>query len=190
MASHSALRTVLARSLFERLHEKEHPFALVLREQYRMAPYLSRYLAETFYEEHTAPVDAPTVAPRFASASFVDDFPWPRRGDRMAYVEVMGSAVRKGRGSDPDSLFNAEEAAAVVFIARFFISRGLSPDRIAIITPYAAQKEEISVQGTGIVVDTVYGFQVCSILQYLSVVQLGLIARFSFVSCICLFIGR
>ena len=102
--------------------------------QYRMHPCLSEFPSNTFYEG--------TLQNGVSSAERIGhlDFPWPNPNKPMFFYTSVGQEEVSASGT---SYLNRTEAANVEKIVSRFLSGGVGPDQIGIVTPYEGQRAYI-----------------------------------------------
>ncbi|EKX47588.1 hypothetical protein GUITHDRAFT_137364 [Guillardia theta CCMP2712] len=136
--SQSSSAAIYQRSLFERLMSCNHPVAL-LNVQYRMHPEITRFPSEYFYEGRL--VDAENLGRRKEGERYQAD-PW---FGPFHFFDLIDS---KEQRSDGSSLRNVAEAKFVALLVKELISRysqrGELKGKIAILTPYRQQRNEIT----------------------------------------------
>ncbi|KAK3269061.1 hypothetical protein CYMTET_22473, partial [Cymbomonas tetramitiformis] len=151
----------LVESLFERLIRQGCPVTM-LEVQYRMHPAIAEFPSRHFY------------ASRLANGVSAEDrpaprgFDWPRAEWPVCFICVGGSD-RGGRSAETRSFggskLNVAEANAVCSVVRRALAAGdVSAKEVAVITPYAGQRREITrtlerAGVSGVSVDTVDAFQ-------------------------------
>ncbi len=120
----------LGRSMFERLLQLgQRPHRLDV--QYRMHPCLSQFSSNAFYEGSLQ--NGVTAEERDASAVF----DWPNRRKPMFFYN---SIAPEEMGPSGSSFLNRNEAALAEKFVTALLRRGVTPDQIAVITPYEAQR--------------------------------------------------
>jgi len=125
-----AAKAGLGQSLFERMVMLQlRPIRLQV--QYRMHPCLSEFPSNTFYEGTLQ--NGITAAERTAAI----DFPWPDPSRPMFFYTCLGQEEVSGSGT---SYLNRTEAANVEKLVTRFLSAGVSPEQIGVITPYEGQR--------------------------------------------------
>jgi superfamily I DNA and/or RNA helicase len=142
---------LLASTFFDRLRDE----ASLLVVQHRMHAEIMRFPSETMYGGKL--VAAPEVA-----AHVLEDLgvaPDPTRAHPFVFVDTSGKGWLEERAPDDPSTANPGNAARVAAEARRLLARGLSPDDLAVITPYDAQARAIRDLLPGVEVGTVDGFQ-------------------------------
>ena len=129
-----AARAGLAQSLFERLVLLSvRPQRLEV--QYRMHPCLSEFPSYTFYEG--ALQNGVTAAERVVPNN---DFPWPNPNKPMFFYTSLGQEEVSASGT---SYLNRAEASNVEKLVTRFLSGGVLPDQVGVITPYEGQRAYI-----------------------------------------------
>jgi len=129
-----AARAGLGVSLFERLVELQvRPIRLQV--QYRMHPCLSEFPSNTFYEGTLQ--NGITAAER---APLEGGFPWPDPSRPMVFHCCLGTEEVSGSGT---SYLNRTEAAKVEQAVTRFLSAGIAPAQVGVITPYDGQRAYI-----------------------------------------------
>ncbi|MGO9832222.1 MAG: AAA domain-containing protein [Myxococcaceae bacterium] len=156
--SEEAVQGGLARSLFERLVDT-HGVAVhrMLAEQYRMNDELMSLVSGPFYQgalrAHPS-VAQRTLADVLASGASVDAPPF-------LFLDTAGKGFDEAQAARSESYDNPGEAALVAARARALLGAGLSPEALAVITPYRGQASllQAALAGSGVEVDTVDAFQ-------------------------------
>ncbi len=158
----SAARQGLGTTLFERLAERHGDKVLrMLEVQHRMHADLMRFPSESMYGGKL--VAAPEVAAR-TLADLPGIAPDPLRPGPLVFLDCSGKGWTEERSEDDPSTKNPGQAERVVLEARRLLARGLSPEQLAVITPYEAQARLLrdalrdSVEA-GLEIGTVDGFQ-------------------------------
>ena len=129
--SHQAAELGLSVSLFERLLD-DHGDGVrrMLREQYRMHEAIMAFpSAEMYGGELRA---HPSVARRTLELPGLEAPP-------VLFVDTAGKGFDEETPPGSESLCNPGEAALVIDRLRALLGAGVSPDEVAVITPYAAQ---------------------------------------------------
>lgn len=106
--------------------------------QYRMHPCLSEFPSNTFYEG--ALQNGVTESDRLHSNAL---FPWPDADHRHMFVQQAGTEEISSSGT---SYVNRQEAATVEKIVTRFLSFGLKPEQLGVITPYEGQRAQVRAQ--------------------------------------------
>ena len=118
------------RSMFERLLQLgQRPHRLDV--QYRMHPCLSQFSSNAFYEGSLQ--NGVTAEDRDASTVFS----WPSRRKPMFFYNSIAPEEVGGSGS---SFLNRNEAALAEKFVTALMKNGVTPNQIAVITPYEAQR--------------------------------------------------
>ena len=129
-----ASRAGLAQSLFERLVMLAvRPIRLQV--QYRMHPCLSDFPSNTFYEGSLQ--NGVSAAERRSDGI---DFPWPNPDKPMFFYTSVGQEEVSASGT---SYLNRTEAANVEKLVSRFLSGGVTPEQVGVITPYEGQRAYI-----------------------------------------------
>lgn len=129
----NAAKAGLGQSLFERLVMLSvRPIRLQV--QYRMHPCLSEFPSNTFYEGTLQ--NGVTSAERQLEL----DFPWPNPNRPMFFYTSVGQEEVSASGT---SYLNRAEAANVEKLVSRFLSGGVTPEQIGVITPYEGQRAYI-----------------------------------------------
>jgi len=132
--SKAAAKHGLTLTLFERLvNIGTRPIRLEY--QYRMHPALSEWPSNMFYEG--ALQNGVTDAQRSTSQF---DLPWPYADRPMFFLNCNGNEELGANGS---SYLNRSEAKQVEKIVSEFISKGVEPEQIGIITAYEGQRAHV-----------------------------------------------
>ena len=128
-----AAKAGLGTSLFERLVMLSlRPIRLQV--QYRMHPCLSEFPSNTFYEGTLQ--NGVTSAERQGTLPF----PWPNPNRPMFFYTSVGQEEVSASGT---SYLNRTEASNVEKLVSRFLSDGVEPDQIGVITPYEGQRAYI-----------------------------------------------
>jgi predicted DNA helicase len=124
-------------TLFERLHEVLGPkFKVRLERQYRMHEQIMDFSSRKFYEGALAA--DPSVAGHKlkdllnVKAEGLDEAP-------VVFLDTAGLGYEEEIEEGTESRYNFQEAKLVVKELRCLIGAGVSPEEIAIISPYSAQ---------------------------------------------------
>lgn len=155
---------VLSRTLFERLVEMYPECTAFLDVQYRMHEDIMAFPNEVFYEGRL--VAAPEVARRTLETLGITLREGVRHRDALdpeAPLVFLDTALRDDRTErkhpGSTSFWNPLEAQVVTELVEDFLSLGVHPEWIGVITPYDDQVAEISRRIPHIRVSTVDGFQ-------------------------------
>ena len=137
----------LDRSLLQRLVQEARVPLPMLETQYRMATPIRELVADVYGPSYR---DDPTAAARR-----LDDLP------PTTWLDTAGADLREAIDPITRSLFNEGEAALVALAVGELRARGVSPERIGVITPYSAQVACLERQPAlaGVEVATVNAFQ-------------------------------
>lgn len=137
----------LERSLLQRLVEEARVPLPMLEVQYRMATPIRELVAEVYGPSYR---DDSTAA-----AQRLDDLPV------TTWLDTSGTELREAIDPTTKSLFNEGEAALVALAIGELRARGVTPDRIGVITPYSAQVACLERQAAlqGVEIATVNAFQ-------------------------------
>uniref|UniRef100_A0A7S2DKE2 Upf1 domain-containing protein n=2 Tax=Haptolina brevifila TaxID=156173 RepID=A0A7S2DKE2_9EUKA len=128
-----AAKAGLGTSLFERLVMLSlRPIRLQV--QYRMHPCLSEFPSNTFYEGTLQ--NGVTSAERQGNVAF----PWPNPNRPMIFYTSVGQEEVSASGT---SYLNRTEASNVEKVVSRFLSDGVEPDQVGVITPYEGQRAYI-----------------------------------------------
>jgi ATP-dependent RNA/DNA helicase IGHMBP2 len=156
--SAEAAKGGLGRSLFERLVEASgKDVHRMLREQYRMNEALMSLISEDFYQgllrAHPS-VATRTLKDVLAPGADVDAPPF-------LFLDTAGKGFEETQEARSESYENQGEAALVVARVQALLRAGLSPEAVAVITPYRGQAAVLQarLEATGVEVDTVDAFQ-------------------------------
>jgi superfamily I DNA and/or RNA helicase len=136
-------------SLMERLvHQHGDKVTTRLDVQYRMNSAIMDFSSQEFY-------DGALVA-----AAAVKDRRLPGE-EPLFWIDTAGAGFEEEAEQESGSRYNPKEAAVILYRMEQLRSQGLTPDQLAVITPYAAQARFLRSQlaDTGIEVDTIDGFQ-------------------------------
>ncbi|MGB0578175.1 MAG: AAA domain-containing protein [Limisphaerales bacterium] len=149
--SHQAAKEGFAVSLQERLVElygKKITRPLLV--QYRMHEEIMHYSSHQFY-------DGDLQADETVAAHLLRDLPDVRDDElttnSVRFIDTSGSGYEEQRETAGSSIANPEEAALAVKKARDLMELGVSPQDIAIITPYTAQVRLLEEQMPAAVVE-------------------------------------
>uniref|UniRef100_A0A7S0NU20 Upf1 domain-containing protein n=1 Tax=Calcidiscus leptoporus TaxID=127549 RepID=A0A7S0NU20_9EUKA len=125
-----AAKAGLGQSLFERMVLLQlRPIRLQV--QYRMHPCLSAFPSNTFYEGTLQ--NGITADERLHES----DFPWPNPNRPMFFYTCLGTEEVSSSGT---SYLNRVEAANVEKLVTRFLSAGVAPEQVGVITPYEGQR--------------------------------------------------
>lgn len=157
-----AERGGLGKTFFERL--REGPAAgdalRLLTVQHRMHESIMAFPSQTHYEGRL--VAAPSVAAhRLEDLGARED---PLRPGPLVFIDTAGTGWEEKREGEDPSTSNPQQADRVALEVRRLLSRGVSPEDVALITPYDAQarllRDALSAElALGLEVGTVDGFQ-------------------------------
>lgn len=169
VVSPEAMRGGLNISLMERLLNNNGPRKM-LDVQYRMHQDIMNFSSDVFYDGHLQADEAVRTAlladlPHVTSSSLTDS--------AIHFIDTAGASYDEEPEPDGESRLNPLEAELVVKKVNELMGHGVSPEDIAVISPYSAQvkllREKISKaagdgglskQGlSGIEIDSVDGFQ-------------------------------
>lgn len=136
--SKPAAKAGLNRSLFERLIElrKEELHPVRLEVQYRMHPALAEWPSNIFYE---GSLQNAVSAEERQMPNF--QFPWPNPDIPMFFYASTGHEEYSASGT---SFLNRTEASNVEKLVTQFLSSGIKPTQIGVITPYEGQRAFIT----------------------------------------------
>jgi ATP-dependent RNA/DNA helicase IGHMBP2 len=155
--SQEAVKGGLGRSLFERLVEMQPDVHRMLREQYRMNDVLMSLISEDFYQGLLR------AHPSAAGRMLQDVLPQGAAVDAppFLFLDTAGTGFEEAQEARSESYDNKGEAALVEARVRTLLAGGLSPEAMAVITPYRGQVVllQTALAGTGVEVDTVDAFQ-------------------------------
>lgn len=149
VVSAEAARGGFGVSLFERLIERHPSAAVRLERQYRMHEAIMGFSSHELYDGALIADD--TVA---RHTLFADEPP-------LEMIDTAGAGWNETVEPDGESRLNDQEAELVATRARALLDRGVAPQDIGVITPYAAQARRIRelLAVDDLEVDTVDGFQ-------------------------------
>jgi ATP-dependent RNA/DNA helicase IGHMBP2 len=157
-----AERAGLGVTCFERLYARAHREAVrMLVVQHRMNETLMAFPSASKYEGRLEA--APAVAHHR-----LEELPGvaadPLRPGPLVLVDTAGKGWEEVRSEDDPSCANPEQAWRVVAEVRRLVGRGVGPEDVAVITPYAAQARLLRAHlgpevERGLEVGTVDGFQ-------------------------------
>ena len=100
-----------------------------------MHPCLSQFPSNTFYEGDLQ--NGVTEAERLHASV---RFPWPDPNHRHMFYQHAGNEEISSSGT---SYVNRQEAAAVEKIVTCFLSFGVKPEQLGVITPYEGQRAQV-----------------------------------------------
>lgn len=155
----AAAREGLAQSLLERVvaHYGED-ITRRLKVQYRMHTDIAEFSSARFYHGSLQAHES-VASHRLCDLPHVS--PSPLTADPVTFIDTAGADWTEETDPDGQSKRNPREGAFVLRKVRELLSAGLTPDELAIITPYAAQvrwlRDESGLEELEI--DTVDGFQ-------------------------------
>lgn len=142
-------------SLFERHYcsaQTSEEAKVMLDIQYRMHPDICRFSSKEFYEDklHTAAKLDERLLP-------MSSFPWPSNGARKVFVacdstEDLGNQSKANHGQ-----VQACQVVYKLLTSRPAVNHG--SDEIAILTPYARQREHLKTALPSAIVSSIDGFQ-------------------------------
>jgi len=141
-------------SMFERFIKMGNK-PVMLNLQYRMHPSICSFPSRQFYENKLKNgIGRDQRILRF-------DFNWPNKSHPVMFHHVNGT---EEIGSTGSSYLNVQEAEIVVKFIKEFVSLGMDPDEIGVVTPYLGQKAFLQViiensQTPKVQVESVDGFQ-------------------------------
>ena len=143
----------LQQSLFERMMKQNHKPSVFLGMQFRMVPQIATLISELFYKDdsgHIRSADAARSQPAIKLTI----------GGPVVLAHIAGKQ-QAGEGKRKRSLWNEEEAHAASRIVRCLSHAGVDDERIGVITPYAAQQDEMRsyFEETQVESSTIDGFQ-------------------------------
>jgi ATP-dependent RNA/DNA helicase IGHMBP2 len=159
IVSDEAARGGLAVSLMERLARLLGGDVVGrLDVQYRMHEQIMRFSSAEFYEGALV-ADASVRTHRLVDLPQVEDHRLTTAP--LTFLDTAGAGYDEQAGDDGVSRANRQEAELVVRQVNLFLSAGLAPHQLAVITPYAAQarllRELLPI--ADLEIDTVDGFQ-------------------------------
>jgi len=116
--------------------------------QYRMNTAIMNFSSQEFY-------DGALIA-----ADSVKDRQLPGE-EPLFWIDTAGAGFEEEAEQESGSRYNPKEAAVILFRMQQLRVQGITPEQLAVITPYAAQARFLRAQlaDTGIEVDTIDGFQ-------------------------------
>jgi ATP-dependent RNA/DNA helicase IGHMBP2 len=146
----------LSVTLFERLAERPE-LVRMLTVQHRMHAVLMRFPSESMYGgrlEAAPDVAAHTLEDLGVAAD-------PLRPGPLVFIDTAGTGWHDTREGEDPSTQNPAAGARVAAEVRRLLGRGLSPDDLAVITPYEAQVRLLRalLADAGVEIGTVDGFQ-------------------------------
>lgn len=138
------------------LLERHAGDAVMLEVQHRMNETIMHFPSRTSYDGRL--IASPQVAHhRLEEIGVAHD---PIRESPLIFIDIAGKGWDDAREGEGGSSFNVGSAERVAAECRRLIGRGLSPDAIAVITPYRAQVARLRpLLPPGIDVDTIDSFQ-------------------------------
>ncbi|HYX33338.1 MAG TPA: AAA domain-containing protein [Oligoflexus sp.] len=144
-----AARQGLSVSLMERLVQVHGNLITTrLDVQYRMNTAIMNFSSQEFYEGALVAADA------VKDRTLVDETP-------LLWIDTAGAGFEEEAEQESGSRFNPKEAAVILYRIEQLFQKGVAPQQLAVITPYAAQARYLRMQlaDSGIEVDTIDGFQ-------------------------------
>lgn len=151
-AAHGGLNT----SLMERLLERDAPRKM-LTVQYRMHQEIMSFSSDVFYEGNLQ-ADGAVRTALLADCPHVTSS--PLTATPIHFIDTAGASYDEEPEPDGESRMNPLEAQLVIKKVNELLEHGLSPEHIAVISPYSAQvkllREKIRHE---IEIDSVDGFQ-------------------------------
>lgn len=127
--------------------------------QYRMHQDIMRFSSQEFYE------DSQRADPSVA-AHLLSDLPGvqanPMTCTPVSWIDTAGAGYAESQEADGESRLNLEEGRLLVQKIQDLFAAGLSPENLAVITPYAAQARLLRQMLSAfpdLEIDTVDGFQ-------------------------------
>ncbi|MDQ3233385.1 MAG: AAA domain-containing protein, partial [Pseudobdellovibrionaceae bacterium] len=144
-----AARQGLSVSLMERLVQVHGNLITTrLDVQYRMNTAIMNFSSQEFYEGALVAADA------VKDRTLVDETP-------LLWIDTAGAGFEEEAEQESGSRFNPKEAAVILYRIEQLFQKGVAPQQLAVITPYAAQARYLRMQlaDRGIEVDTIDGFQ-------------------------------
>ncbi|QDG49456.1 AAA family ATPase [Persicimonas caeni] len=150
-----AEREGLGVTLFERLSDE----AVMLEVQHRMHECLMTFPSETKYDGQLVAADAVVEHTLDELDGVVAD---PVRTGPLVFVDTAGKGWDEERSEEDPSSSNPAQAERTAAEVRRLVSRCVSPDDIAVISPYFAQVRRLRKlldDVPGVEIDTVDGFQ-------------------------------
>jgi superfamily I DNA and/or RNA helicase len=155
--SPEALRGGYNISLMERLLNENGPRKM-LNVQYRMHQDIMSFSSEVFYEGNLQADEAVRTA-------LLADLPQvtstPLTTTPIHFIDTAGASYDEEPEPDGESRLNPQEADLVIKKVDELLSSGVSPEQIAVISPYSAQVKLLRERITqpAIEIDSVDGFQ-------------------------------
>lgn len=154
--SSEAARGGLNLSLMERLLNRHYP-SKMLNVQYRMHQAIMSFSADVFYNGDLQ-ADETVRAARLADQPQITASPLTETP--VHFIDTAGASYDEEKEPDGDSRFNLHEAELVIKRVNELIECGVTPEQIALISPYSAQvkllREKIKLD---VEIDSVDGFQ-------------------------------
>jgi len=116
--------------------------------QYRMNTAIMNFSSQEFYEGALIAADA------------VKDRSLPGEPP-LLWIDTAGAGFEEEAEQESGSRFNPKEAAIILYCVQKLFEQGITPEQVAVITPYAAQARYLRSQlaDSGIEIDTIDGFQ-------------------------------
>lgn len=158
--SPEAAREGLGVSLMQRLIEDRKLGPKISRRltiQFRMHESIMGFSSNEFYEGSL--IAAPSVAGHTLSEMHeveTSDF----TSSPLLFIDTAGAGYEEETGTDGESRFNPREASLVAKQVQALLDTGLSPEDIAVISPYAAQVRALrEMLADCLDIDTIDGFQ-------------------------------
>jgi ATP-dependent RNA/DNA helicase IGHMBP2 len=156
--SPEAIRGGFNISLMERLLNINSGLSRLLNIQYRMHQDIMNFSSDVFYERSLQ-------ADESVRTALLSDLPQvtssPLTDCPIHFIDTAGASYDEEQETNGDSRLNPVEAELVIKKVHELLSRGLTSDQIAIISPYSAQVKLLreKLKQLDIEIDSVDGFQ-------------------------------
>lgn len=160
--SPEAAQRGLGATVFEALIERQPNVGHMLTVQHRMHEDLMRFSSERFYDGRL--VAHPQVRCRVLADLGVASSALFSAENPLDVIDTAGAGLEEREDAESSSKENPGQAALTARFVRALIRNGLTPEKIGVITPYAAQVGALHEQLSewtplGVEIDTVDGFQ-------------------------------
>ncbi len=156
--SPEAIRGGFNISMMERLLNVNHGLSRLLNVQYRMQQDIMQFSSDVFYEGGLQADDSVRTAlladlPAVKSSALTDC--------PIHFIDTAGASYDEEQEPDGDSRLNPLEAELVIKKVHELLSCGVTPDQIAVISPYSAQVKYLreKLKHLDLEIDSVDGFQ-------------------------------
>ncbi len=156
--SAEAIRGGFNISIMERLLSINNGLSRLLNVQYRMHQDIMKFSSDVFYEGSLQADDS-------VRAALLADLPAvkssPLTDCPIHFIDTAGASYDEEQEPDGDSRLNPLEAELVIKKVHELLSCGITPDQIAVISPYSAQVKYLreKLRHLDLEIDSVDGFQ-------------------------------